>query len=51
MSVMTTKKRKPTRYLFFSWVGRELYNIRLKLEAFNDWVDLQAGLYLGEDED
>ena len=49
MSVIIGKK--PGGYLFFSWAGRQLYSLRLKLEELNDWVDLQAGLYLGEDED
>ena len=48
MSVMTTKK-KPVGYLVFSWAGRLLYGFRLKLESLNDWMDLKAGEYLGED--
>lgn len=49
MSVLTTK-RKPAGYLVFSWMGRQLYELRLKLEELNDWLDLKAGEYLGEDE-
>ena len=49
----TTRKRSfpSLGYRFFSWIGRQLYTTRLRLEQLNDWVDLQAGLYLGEDED
>lgn len=50
----TTEKNSFWRragYLVFSWIGRQLYTIREKLETLNDWVDLQAGLCLGEDED
>ena len=48
MSVMATKK-KPVSYLIFSWAGRLLYALRLKLERWNDWVDLKAGEYLEEE--
>ena len=48
MSVITTK-RKPVGYLVFSWAGRLLYALRLKLETLNDWVDLKAGEYLEEE--
>ena len=48
MRVMTTK-RKPVGYLVFSCAGRLLYSLRLKLDSLNDWVDLKAGEYLGEE--
>ena len=48
MSVITTKKRS-VGYLFFSWLGRKVYGLRLQLERFNDWVDLKAGEYWGEE--
>ena len=48
MSVITSKK-KPVGYLVFSWAGRLLYSLRLKLESLNDWVDLKAGEYWGEE--
>ena len=48
MRVMTTK-RKPVGYLVFSWAGRLLYSLRLKLESLNDWVDLKAGEHLEEE--
>lgn len=51
MRIITTKKRNATAYWAMAWIGRQLYHIRLKLEVLNDWVDLQAGIYLGEEED
>ena len=49
MNAITTKK-KSISYLFFSWLGRKVYGLRLQLERFNDWVDLKAGEYLEEEE-
>lgn len=52
MSATTTaKKRSRLGYLVFAWVGRQIYSIRIVLECWNDWVDLQAGIYLGEDDE
>ena len=49
MRVITTKRMKPAVYLLFAWLGRRIYSLRLKLEQLNDWVDLKAGEYWGEE--
>ena len=49
MRVITTNKRNRIGYLVFSWLGRMVYTWRLKLESLNDWVDLKAGEYWGEE--
>lgn len=44
-----TTERKPLGYHVFACLGRWIYSFRLKLEEWNDWVDLKAGEYWGED--
>ena len=44
-----TTERKPLWYHVFARLGRWIYSLRLKLEELNDWVDLKAGEYWGEE--
>lgn len=46
---MKTAVKQSWRYRLLAWFGSQIYNIRLRMENLNDWVDRMAGQYWDEE--